>query len=68
MNMNFLRKLKLILYGVSLAEIFIFGYLADKTGGNTKMAIIALALIAVNIAIYKTAAKNNKKRNEKDGV
>ncbi|MCL1971432.1 MAG: hypothetical protein FWG57_00360 [Endomicrobia bacterium] len=68
MNIDFLRKLKLVLYVVSFAVIFIFGYLAESTGSKMKMMIIVLVLLAVNFAVYKIAAAYNKKQDKKDGV
>ncbi|MCL2144201.1 MAG: hypothetical protein FWH43_01710 [Endomicrobia bacterium] len=63
MKMDFLRILKLILYAVSFAEILIFSYLADKSGNNIKMMLITLALLVLNVVIYKLVDKNMKKRN-----
>lgn len=66
MKMDFLRILKSVLYVVSFAEIFLFGYLADKTGSNMKMMIIALILLALNIAIYKAVEKYRKNRENEN--
>ena len=66
--MDFLRKLKLVLYVVSFAVIFIFGYLAESAGSRMKMMIIVLVLLAVNFSVYKIAARRNKKQDKKDGV
>ena len=66
--MDFLRKLKLVLYAVSLAEIFIFGYFAESAGNKTKMMIITLVLLSVNFIIYKIAAKYRKKQDKKSGI
>lgn len=67
MKFDISRKLKLFLYFVSFAEIFIFGYLADKTGNNVEMMLIALALLVLNFVIYKIAVKN-KSQGKQDGV
>ncbi|MDR2425583.1 MAG: hypothetical protein LBD46_00125 [Endomicrobium sp.] len=67
MKIDFIRKIKLFLYALSLAEIIIFGRLADKTGSNTKMMIIAAALLFVNVIVYKTVAKYYKKHKGKNG-
>lgn len=68
MNIDFLRKLKLVLYAVSLGEIFLFSYLAERTGNNIKMMFAALVLILINFAVYKTATKYHKKADKKDGI
>ena len=60
MRMDFLRKLKLGLYAVSLAEIFVFGHLAGKNGKNIEMMLIALALIVINISVYAIMSKKRK--------
>ena len=61
MKMDFLRKLKLFLYALSFAQIFIAKWLADKTSSNVKFMVIALVLLALNVIIYKIAAKRVKK-------
>ena len=69
MKTDFLRTLKLILYAVSIIEVFFFGYLAEKTGNTMFMMAITFVLLAVNIAVYKIAVKNHaKKHGEGDGV
>ncbi len=60
MKPDFLRTVKLALYFVSFAEIFLFGYLGKQSGQNTKMMIIALGLLVLNILIYKLVSKKYK--------
>jgi hypothetical protein len=67
MKMDFLRILKNILFAVSLGEVVVLGYIAGKTGNNTKMMTAALVLLALNAVIYKLAEKYHKKRGKKDG-
>ncbi|MCL2335532.1 MAG: hypothetical protein FWC57_05650 [Endomicrobia bacterium] len=61
MKIDFLRILKLVLYAVSFAAIFILSFASKKTGENTKMMIIALAILILNLLIYVAAAKIYKK-------
>lgn len=68
MKIDFLRALKLVLYAVSFGEIFLLGFIAEKTRANTKMMMTALALLVLNIIIYKSAVLYRKKRGGKDGV
>ena len=68
MKIDFLRALKLVLYAVSFGEIFLLGFIAEKTRANMKMMMIALALLVLNIIIYKSAVLYRKKRGGKDGV
>jgi hypothetical protein len=68
MKIDFLRKIKLTLYALSIAEIFIFGYLADKTGDNAKFAAITVILLLLNIIVYKSASKYYKKRDKENGL
>ncbi|MDR1196120.1 MAG: hypothetical protein LBL00_06570 [Endomicrobium sp.] len=67
MKINFLKKFKVTLYALSLAEIFIFGYLADKTGSNTKFAVITAILLLLNLIVYKSTAKYYKKQDKENG-
>ncbi len=62
--MDFLRKLKLILYFIAMVSVLILGWLAEKTGDKTKMMLIALAVLFVCICIFKLAKKYFK--NEKE--
>lgn len=64
MKLNFLRKLKLVLYIISFIEIFLFGYISKITDKNTQMMLIALAAMLVNLTIYIVAAKRFKKENK----
>ncbi|MDR1695884.1 MAG: hypothetical protein LBR69_04560 [Endomicrobium sp.] len=50
--MDFLKKLKLFLYAASFAEIFGLGYIGRVHGDKTYAMYAALALLAVNIAVY----------------
>lgn len=68
MKIDFLRALKLVLYAVSFGEMFLLGFIAEKTGANTKMMMIASALLILNIIIYKSAVLYRKKRGGKDGI
>ena len=68
MKIDFLRALKLVLYAVSFGEIFLLGFIAEKNGANTKMMMIASALLVLNIIIYKSAVLYRKKRGGKDGI
>lgn len=68
MKIDFLRALKLVLYAVSFGEIFLLGFIAEKIGANTKMMMIASALLVLNIIIYKSAVLYRKKRGGKDGI
>jgi len=67
MKIDFLRILKLVLYVISFAVIFILGYTAKKTGENTKMMVIALAILLLNFLIYLFASKIYAKSRDNDG-
>ena len=68
MKIDFLRILKLVLYAISFAVIFILSYMAKKTGENIKMMIIALAILLLNFLIYFVAAKIYAKSRDNTGA
>lgn len=66
MKMDFLRKLKIVLYAFSFFIIFLFGHIAKNTGENTRMALITLAILILNIIIYKIASNHFKGGKDDD--
>ena len=67
MQMDFLRKLKLILYFIAMAAVLFFGYLSKKTGENIKMMFIALVILLVCAGIFKLAQKRVQNKKEVSG-
>ena len=61
MNTDSLRILKIVLYAVSFAAIFFFGYLADESGSDTGMMLAALGVIIISFVVYRIASRKGEK-------
>ncbi|MCL2390724.1 MAG: hypothetical protein FWD54_07515 [Endomicrobia bacterium] len=63
--MNFLTKLKLFLYALSFVQIFVLGYIGRADDDNIQVMYIALALLALNVAVYAIIRFIVKKREKR---